>query len=73
MCFRAEQTRYLCHSGLAYHRRIIPVIGLLKNWPLKSYAGVYSKGILITTAEIFPLLMGVFVGYEHIGGRFHVQ
>jgi hypothetical protein len=73
MCLRAEQTRDVCHSGLAYHRRVIPVIGSLKNLPLKSCAGVYSKGVLIKTAEIFPLLMGVFVGYKHIVGSFHVQ
>jgi hypothetical protein len=73
MCFRAEQTRDLCHSRLSYHRRIIPVIGSLKNWPLKSYACVYSKGVMIRAAENFLLLMGVFVGYEHIGGSFHVQ
>lgn len=58
MCFRAEQIRDLCHSGLAYHRRFILVIGPSKNWPLKSYAGVYSKGVMITTAENFLLLMG---------------
>ena len=73
MCFRTEQTSDLCHSGLAYHRRIIPVIGSLKNWPLKSCAGVYFKGVMITTADIFVLLMGAFVCYEHIGGSFHVQ
>lgn len=73
MCFRAEQTRDLCHSGPAYHRCIILVIGPLKNWPLKSYACVYFKGVMITVAENFLLLMGVFVGYEHIGGSFHVQ
>lgn len=73
MCFRAEQTRCLCHSGLAYHRRIIPVIGSLKNLLLKSCADVYSKDVMITMAEIFPLLMGVFVGYEHIGGSVHVH